>query len=119
MRFVFLGAKFLSREKNLSEVNEMFIKPEDVEYILHDFLEIRYGTNELDNARIVRFLMERLRPKNQFALCPIYGFLADGILVTVVSIPGRTEARESLMLNKKTGKRVHYQQMSEGEKLTW
>lgn len=97
----------------------MFVTPEDIEYILHDFLEVRYGTNELENTRIVRFLMERIKPKNQFALCPTYGFLADGILVCILSIPAKVEAREFLVLNQKTGERVHYQPMSEGEKLAW
>ena len=97
----------------------MFVTPEDIEYILHDFLEVRYGTNELENTRIVRFLMERTKPAHQFALCPTYGFLADGILVCVVSVASKLEIRGSLILNRKTGERVHYQQMSEGEKLAW
>ncbi|GEM_PF-3437326 len=97
----------------------MFVKPEDIEYMLHDFLEIRYGTNELENTRIVRFLMDRIKPAHKFVLCPMYGFFADGILVCIVSFPSKLEVRGSLVLNQKTGERLHYQQMNEGEKLAW
>ena len=97
----------------------MRTKPEDVEYMIQDFLEIRFTANELENARVIRFLMNRIRPTGQFDLCPVYGFLIDGIVVCVVSTPERSSARELLLLNRKTGERIHYQQMHALERLTW
>jgi hypothetical protein len=97
----------------------MFVQREDIEYMLHDFLEIKYGANELENTRIVQFLMERIKPAPKLTLCPVYGFLAGGVLLSAVSIPGRLRVRESLTLNQKTRGIVHHSQMNAVQGLTW
>ena len=96
------------------------MKREDVEYILHDFLEVRYGTNELENARIVQFLLERMGDGHPGAeLRTLAGFLMSDVLVVVVSDVEKAAYRECLLLNSGTRQKMHYRQPLEAEKLIW
>ena len=96
----------------------MFVKRDDIKYMLHDFLEVRYGLDKLENTRIVQFLMERTGFGRRFVLTPASGFLANGILLNVVSMPGCLRVRECLTLNQKTREIVHFQRMNSMQRLT-
>lgn len=85
----------------------MLVKRESIEYMLHDFLEIRFGIHELENARMVQYLMDRFNLAKEFTLSPAHGFVANGILVNVVSVPGELSLREFVTLNKKTRQMIH------------
>lgn len=94
----------------------MLIKRNDVEYLLHDFLEIHFGTNELENSRIVRFIQSRLHDLRSPQLYPVSGFSVNGLLVVVTLGHSRPAPKELLLLDGETREKTLYQCLSAVQK---
>lgn len=92
---------------------------EDLEYLLHDFLEIHYGTDELENVRVVTFLMEHRAKETSTGLELLWGFKLHELMVIVAQGAKESKLRECFLLNRSTKDKALFKLHTSKTKVVW